>query len=98
MSTSRRQGAQPSRQARHDPALLAEQTPRRVVRKAAATGRLLEVEIASRPRDAHDEDSVRAGVLVVHLFGRHRVELPLDFREDDVRRLVRALSPSDPAC
>jgi hypothetical protein len=53
----------------------------------APTSRLVEVRLGGeRPEER------RAG-LVLHVFGRHRLELPADLAEDDLRRLVRALSP-----
>jgi hypothetical protein len=53
----------------------------------APTSRLVEVCLGEAT------PAERPSGLVLHVFGRHRVELPTDFAEDDVRRLVRALAP-----
>ena len=49
------------------------------------TPRLLEVDV--RPTNG-----APGGGMVLHLFGRHRVELAPGFAEDELRRIVRALS------
>lgn len=69
---------------------------RGAMRKSPPRGRLLEVAV--RPRSRATPRESREDVLVLHLFGTHRVELPRDFREDDVRTLVRALTPKASAC
>lgn len=57
---------------------------RRGTGKPAA--RLLEVSVAE-PRRGEDHSG-----LVLYVDDRHRLELPRDFAEDDLRRVVRALS------
>jgi transposase-like protein len=57
-----------------------------VQRPSQPRPRLLEVNVC--PTDA----TVTRGGMVLHLFGRHRVELPPGFAEEELRRLVRVLS------
>jgi len=48
--------------------------------------RLIEVGLRESGRSSSGTN------LVLYLFGRHRIEVPAGFAEDDLRRLVRSLS------